>query len=175
MNLASTFAYAGTNGAVVWLQNGTNLGQYLISAYGPQTTNLPPGLTLFPSGSDTAALMGTPTTAGTNNGLFNFTVEAVDTGGNIGVQTLSLLVHSNSVPPVAPVLAASGTVSSNVFHMQVNGVQAGANYTLLMSTNLASTNWTSIFTTNAPDANPLIIPDVNATNPARFYRVQVSP
>jgi hypothetical protein len=175
MNLPSTFAYAGTNGAVIWLKSGTNWGQYLISSYGPQTTNLPPGLSLAPSGSFTADLSGTPITTGTNNGLFNFTVEAVDAGGNIGVQTLSLLVNSNTVPPMAPVLAAVGTLSSNVFQMQVNGVQAGANYTLLMSTNLASTNWTSIFTTNAPDTNPLIIPDVNATNPARFYRVQVSP
>jgi hypothetical protein len=175
MNLPSTFAYAGTNGAVVWLKSGTNWGQYLISAYGPQTTNLPPGLKLLISGSDTVELTGMPTATGTNNGLFNFTVEAIDAGGNIGVQTYSLLVHTNPVPPPAPVLAAFGTLSSNVFHMQVNGVQAGANYTLLMSTNLATTNWTSIFTTNAPDANPLIIPDVNATNPARFYRVQASP
>jgi hypothetical protein len=59
--------------------------------------------------------------------------------------------------------------------MQVNNVQAGLNYTLLMSTNLSSTNWVPIFTTNAPNTNPLIIPDVNATNPARFYRIQVGP
>jgi hypothetical protein len=168
-NLATAFAYAGTNNTVVWLKRGTNWGQYLISSYGPQTTNLPPGLTLFPDGM----LAGTPTSAGTNNGLFNFTVEAVDAHGNSGVQTLSLLV--SNVPPVAPTLAAFGTLTSNVFQMQINGVQAGANYTLLMSTNLASTNWTLIFTTNAPGTNPLIVPDVNATNPARFYRVQVSP
>ena len=171
LNLASAFAYAGTNNAVVWLKSGTNWGQYLISAYGPQTTNLPPGLTLDSSG----LLSGTPTSAGTNNGLFNFTVEAVDANGNSGVQTLSLVVNSNTVSPPTPTLAAFGTLNSNVFQIQVNSVQAGADYTLLMSTNLASTNWTSIFTTNAPDTNPLIVPDVNATNPARFYRVQVSP
>jgi hypothetical protein len=175
MNLPTTIPYGGTNDAVVWLKHGTNWGQYLISSYGPQTTNLPPGLALGLSGSDTAELTGTPTTAGTNNGVFNFTVEAVDSAGNIGVQTFSLLVHSNSVPPTAPVLAAFGTLSSNVFQMQVSGVHAGANYTLLMSTNLATTNWTSIFITNASSTNAMIIPDVNATNPARFYRVQVSP
>jgi hypothetical protein len=171
MNLATAFAYTGTNNAVVWLKSGTNWGQYLISSYGPQTTNLPPGLMLFPNGM----LAGTPTTTGTNNGLFNFTVEAVDANGNSGVQTLSLLVNSNSVPPPSPVLAPFGTLSSNVFQLQVNGLQAGANYTLLMSTNLASTNWTPIFTITAPDTNLLTLPDIHATNPARFYRVQVSP
>jgi len=169
LNLASALAYTGTNNAVVWLKSGTNWGQYLISAYGPQTTNLPPGLTLDSSG----LLSGTPTSAGTNNGLFNFTVEAVDANGNSGVQTLSLLV--TNLPPVPLTLAASGTLSSNVFKMQINGVLAGSNYILLMSTNLAPANWAPIFTTNAPNTNPLIVPDVNATNPARFYRVQVSP
>ena len=59
--------------------------------------------------------------------------------------------------------------------MQINGVQSGYNYTVQMSTNLASTNWTAIFTTNAPGTNALLIPDANATNQARFYRVQVVP
>jgi hypothetical protein len=65
--------------------------------------------------------------------------------------------------------------SSNIFQMQINGVLAGYNYTVLMSTNLASTNWTTIYTTNAPGTNVLLIPDSNATNEARFYRVQVVP
>jgi hypothetical protein len=168
--LASDIAYTGTNGAIVWIKNGTTWGQYLISTYGPQTTNLPPGLSLFPNGM----LAGTPTSLGTNNGLFNFTVDAVDAGTNAAIQTLSLQVDSNT--NAAPTLQTVGQFNpTNGFQMQVNNVQAGLNYTLLMSTNLSSTNWVPIFTTNAPNTNPLIIPDVNATNPARFYRIQVGP
>ncbi|HTR41938.1 MAG TPA: hypothetical protein VMH87_10015 [Pseudomonadales bacterium] len=169
MNLATSLAYAGTNGAVVWLKSGTNWGQYLISTYGPQTTNLPPGLYFTNNEGDTIDISGTPTSTGTNNGLFNFTVEAVDANGNSGVQTLSLVVNANTNQPS---LAAVGTLSSNVFQMQVSDVLAGVNYKLLMSTNLSTTNWTSLFTTNA-SGTTLMISDVNATNRARFYRVQV--
>ena len=170
LNLASDIAYTGTNGAIVWIKNGNTWGQYLISTYGPQTTNLPPGLSLFPNGM----LAGTPASLGTNNGRFNFTVEAVDAGTNAAIQTLSLQVDSNT--NTAPTLQTVGQFNStNGFQMQVNNVQAGLSYTLLMSTNLSSTNWVQIFTTNAPNTNPLIIPDVNATNPARFYRIQVGP
>lgn len=176
LNVASSNAYTGTNDAIVWIKNGTNVmhwGQYLISAYGPQTTNLPPGLYFTNNEVDTIELAGTPSSLGTNNGLFNFTVEAVDTDTNAAVQTLSLQVDSNT--NVSPTLQTLGQFNStNGFQMQVNNVQAGLNYTLLMSTNLDSTNWVQIFTTNAPNSNPLIIPDVNATNPARFYRIQVS-
>jgi hypothetical protein len=171
LNLASSNAYTGTNNAVVWIKHGTQWGQYLISAYGPQTTNLPPGLSLVPSGTLTADLSGTPTT----NGTFSFTVEAVDTGTNIAVQTYSLLVQQNTNITAPTLSAFVKSSSTNVFQMQISGVEAGLNYTLLMSTNLDTTNWTSIFTTNAPNTNDLIIPDSNATNPARFYRIQVGP
>jgi hypothetical protein len=174
LNLASVSAYTGTNGEIVWLKHGTNVlqwGQYLISAYGPQTTNLPPGLSLLPSGTFTADLSGTPTT----NGTFNFTIEAVDTGTNIAVQTYSLLINQNTNITAPTLSAFVKSSSTNVFQMQISGVEVGLNYTLLMSTNLDTTNWTSIFTTNAASTNDLIIPDSNATNPARFYRIQVGP
>jgi hypothetical protein len=173
-NLPSTIPYTGTNSAVVWLKNGTNWGQYLISLYGPQTTNLPPSLSLVPSGSFTASLSGIPTSLGTNNGLFTFNVCAVDTASNAAIQTLTLLV--NPAPITQPVLLPSGKIlSPHVFELQIGGVAAGNNYTLLMSTNLASANWVPIFTTNASNTNTLVVPDSNATNPARFYRIEVNP
>jgi hypothetical protein len=165
-NLASTIPYPGTNGATVWLKTGTNnWGEYSISAYGPQGGSLPPGLTLYPDGT----IMGTPTSAGTN-GLFNFTVAAEDTSSNVAVQPLSILVN-----PLTTLGSPALMQSSNTFQMQINGVLAGYNYAVLMSTNLASTNWMTIYTTNAPGTNALLIPDANATNEARFYRVQVVP
>ena len=181
-NLPSTLPYPGTNGAVVWIENVTkvgtksmtNWGQYLISIYGPQTTNLPPGLSLAPSGTFTADLFGTPTSLGTNNGLFTFNVCAVDMASNAAVQTLTLLVNPGTVNP--PVVMPSGTsLSSNRFQLQIGGVFAGENYTLLMSTNLNSTNWIPIFTTNAPNTNALVLPDSHATNGARFYRIEATP
>ena len=132
-----------------------------------QGGRLPPGLTLSSDGT----ISGTPTSAGTN-GIFNFTVAAEDTSSNTAVQPLSITVTGT-----AETILSSATLmqSSNTFQMQINGVQAGYNYTVQMSTNLASTNWTAIFTTNAPGTNALLIPDANATNQARFYRVQVVP
>lgn len=171
VNLPSPMPYTGSNNAVVWIQGGTNVpGQYFISAYGPQTTNLPPGLNLYPDGT----ISGTPTSAGTNGGAFNFTVAAQDDASAASVQTLSLYVYPATTLGAAPAQAGSVT-SSNLFQMQVNGVLAGQNYTLLMNTNLASTNWVPIFTTNAPNTNSLLIPDSNATNPERFYRIELGP
>jgi hypothetical protein len=165
-NVASTIPYTGANGATVWLRTGTNnWGEYSISADGPQGGSLPPGLTLSSDGM----ISGTPTSAGTN-GIFNFTVAAEDTSSNVAVQPLSIVVN-----PVTTLGSPTLMPSSNTFQMQINGVLAGYNYTLLMSTNLASTNWTTIYTTNAPWTNALLIPDANATNQARFYRVQVTP
>ena len=175
-NAGSTVPYTGTNGAVVWLEHGTNWGQYLISAYGPQSTNLPRGLSLAVSGSSTAELMGTPTSMGTNNGLFTFTVAAVDTGTNVAVQTLTLQVNPATN---GPALQASSFMStSNVFELQVNPAFGGQDYTLQMNTNLLGTNWVSILTTNANPFgtnNSLVIPDTHATNPIRFYRIKMGP
>jgi hypothetical protein len=166
LNLPSTNAYTGTNGATVWLKTGTNnWGEYSISADGPQGGSLPPGLTLYPDGT----ISGTPTSAGTN-GIFNFTVAAEDTSTNATVQPLSITVTSSTT-----LASPQFTLSSNVFQMQINGVLSGYNYSVLMSTNLASTNWTTIYSTNAVGTNALLIPDTSATNQQRFYRVQIVP
>jgi hypothetical protein len=58
--------------------------------------------------------------------------------------------------------------------MQVSGVGAGLNDTVLMSTNLTSTNWVPIYTTNAPNTAAFLVPDTSATDSARFYRLQIS-
>ncbi|HXB59287.1 MAG TPA: carboxypeptidase-like regulatory domain-containing protein, partial [Candidatus Acidoferrales bacterium] len=167
-NVASTIPYPGTNGAAVWLKTGTNnWGEYFISADGQQGGSLPPGLTLSTDGT----ISGTPTSAGTN-GIFNFDVIAEDNFSNAAVQPLSITVTGTGVTTLG---SASLMTSSNTFQMLINGVQTGYNYTVQMSTNLASTNWTSIYTTNAPGTNALLVPDSNATNQSRFYRVQVVP
>lgn len=168
VNVPSSIAYANLDNLVVWIPNGKTPGQYLISADGPQSTNLPPGISLYPDGT----LAGAPTGAGTN-GIFNFSVAAEDQDGDATVQPLSMFVY-----PAATINGPSGNQirmleSSNVFQMQINGVISGLNYTLLMSTNLASTNWIPIYSTNTVSTNSIVVPDTSATNSARFYRIQM--
>jgi len=197
LNLASSFPYAGTNGAVVWVQNKQGTNQYLISVNGPQQTNLPPGLVLYPDGT----LAGTPISILTTNvtifypphpkprvvtntvvlgtnGTYTFTVAAEDSASDVAIQQLSLVLGP---PTTTTITTPSGSqagamlLSSNVFPLQINNVFAGQNYTVLMTTNLISGSWIPIYSTNAPSTNPLVIPDPNATDPARFYRILISP
>ncbi len=168
INLPSTNSYNGSNNVVVWLQSGTNTpGQYSISAYGPQSTNLPPGLALFPDGT----ISGTPT----NSGLYDFTVSVSDTASNASVEPLSILVYPATTITAPSSSAVNGLLSSNTFQIQVNGILSNQNYTVQMSTNLATTNWVTILTTNAASTNSLLVADPNATNPAQFYRVLLGP
>ena len=79
----------------------------------------------------------------------------------------------NVTMPYRPVLNSAGFLAGGKFQFQINGI-AGQNYTLQMSTNLASTNWMSILVTNAPGGSFFIM-DTNATNLDRFYRIRVGP
>ncbi len=58
--------------------------------------------------------------------------------------------------------------------MRLTGA-ANQNSTVQVSTNLSSTNWTSLFVTNSATTNSFIVTDPNATDKRRFYRVQVGP
>jgi hypothetical protein len=44
-----------------------------------------------------------------------------------------------------------------------------------VSTDLNSTNWTTLFVTNNPATNSFLLTDPNATNQQRFYRVLLGP
>lgn len=129
------------------------------------TTNsgtLPPGLTLYSGGQ----LNGTPAT----NGTYNFTVHVSDGGGHATNQTFSLTVNP---PPVPPTISSPALLANGRFQMAVNG-SAGQNYTIQMSTNLASINWISLLITN-PSRGSFLFNDASATNPARYYRVLLGP
>lgn len=173
MSAASAIPYTNQDNSIVWINHGASMGEYYISAYGPQSTNMD-GLSLFPDGSSSATLSGTPAGVGTNGGTFNFTVMAEDVSSNVTVQPLSIFVFPPTEFTGASSAQVGGLESSNTFQMQVSGVTAGLNYTVLMSTNLASTNWVPIYTTNAPNTNAFLVPDTSATNSTRFYRLQIS-
>ncbi|HXR48911.1 MAG TPA: carboxypeptidase-like regulatory domain-containing protein [Candidatus Limnocylindrales bacterium] len=64
-------------------------------------------------------------------------------------------------------------VSSSQFQFLLDGL-AGQSYTIQTITNLGSTNWLALLTTNAPCASVYIL-DSQATNGQRFYRALVVP
>ncbi len=76
----------------------------------------------------------------------NFTVASA---GNPGFQSVSFAGENVS-------LTITGAVA--------------ASYTITASTNLANTNWVTLFTTNSPTM-PFTFTDTNANLPQRFYRV----
>jgi subtilisin-like proprotein convertase family protein len=70
--------------------------------------------------------------------------------------------------PSAPTLLAK-TVGSGQFTLGVAGTPALA-YTLQYNTNATVTNWTTLFSTNAP-ASAFDLIDASASGPRRFYRL----
>lgn len=123
--------------------------------------SVPPGLTLYSVG----AFNGTPTT----NGTFSFTIQANDGNGHSTNQNFSLTIN----PSVQPPTLSHASKAGSQFQFSVSATP-GQNYTVQMSTNLHSSNWSSILVTN-PTLNSFFIYDPNATNPARFYRVLIGP
>jgi hypothetical protein len=53
------------------------------------------------------------------------------------------------------------------------GGASNQNYTVQVSTNLAS--WNFLFVTNNPTANSFMVIDTNTTNVRSFYRILVGP
>ena len=121
---------------------------------------LPPGINIYSSGP----LNGTPTASGT----FNFTAHVTD-GVTSTNQNFSLTIS----PPIVPPTLGQAVKSGAQFQFFING-STGVNYTIQASTNLSSTNWTSVLVTN-PTVNTFLFSDPNATNPARYYRVLLGP
>jgi len=97
------------------------------------------------------------------NGTFNFLVQVYDSYWNSQTKPLAIVIYGK------PVLS-SPVWLTNRFQMWLTGA-TNQNYTIQMSTNLSSTNWTSLFITNNALTNSFIVTDPNATNKQRFYRV----
>ncbi len=72
-----------------------------------------------------------------------------------------------------PVVFAPAHLANGSFQMLVGGY-TGHNYTVQMTTNLASTNWIPLLVTN-PVNGSFLFQDGSATNPARYYRVWLGP
>jgi hypothetical protein len=92
-----------------------------------------------------------------------------NTGGPSGAAFYAVV----SFIPV-PSLGSEDASSSGQFRFLLNGT-ANQNYTLQVSTDLSSTNWTTLYTTNNPATGSFLLTDPNATNQQRFYRILVGP
>jgi hypothetical protein len=77
-------------------------------------------------------------------------------------------------PANTPILSQPGKVSPSQFNLNLYGAN-GFNYTVQASTNLATTNWSTLtIVSNLPNS-PYLIQDFQATNAARFYRAFQGP
>lgn len=121
---------------------------------------LPAVLTLATNG----LISGVPAAGGTNN----FIVRLTDANALTVTHSFTLVVNPK------PSLSATAKISGTQFQFLLTGA-ANQNYTLQMSTNLSSANWTSLFTTNSATTNSFLVTDPNATNGQRFYRILIGP
>ncbi len=150
----------GTMGAFYSAQLGGTGGQPPYSwSLALGSAGLPPGLALNPAG----LISGIPTT----NGVSTFKVHASDTNFATIDKVLSITINPGLV-------LGSPNWLANQFQMRLTGT-AGQNYTVEMSTDLSSSNWTSLFVTNNATSNSFNETHPGATGKQRFYRVKVGP
>jgi hypothetical protein len=120
---------------------------------------LPPGLTLHTNGH----LHGTPAT----NNLFPIKVQVTDAA--LAVTNRILFLTVNRQP-----MLLTPSWRTNRFTMRLFGA-TDQNYTIQMSTNLAGTNWLSLYITNNLNSSSYLVADPHATNGQQFYRVLIGP
>jgi hypothetical protein len=150
----------GNVGMTYSLQLGATGGQppYLWQL-ATNSPNLPSGLTLSSSG----LLSGTPESFSSAN----LKMTVTDANSAFGEKTLPLVINPK------PMLSLLSWIT-NRFTMRLSGAPR-QNYTLQVSTNLAGTNWTSLFLTNNPDIGTFIVRDPNASDRQRLYRILIGP
>jgi hypothetical protein len=87
----------------------------------------------------------------------------------VNIPPTNAVLNITVYPIGTPVVGALQRYSTTQFGFVINGA-TNVNYTVLVSTNLASTNWATLLSFQLT-TNPFPIVDVNATNSARYYRV----
>jgi hypothetical protein len=108
-----------------------------------------------------------------------FHTTSVNTNEYPGATGVTLVAAATSFPLALassaprPRLDLATKLSGTQFNFQLSGT-AGQNYTVQVSTNLASTNWSTLLVTNL-SASPVFIQDNQASSKQRFYRVKVGP
>ena len=155
LQVTTTTLPNGTNGASYSQQlqaiNGVTYGGVPYS-WSLSSGSLPAGLSLAANG-----LLSGPLTA---SGTFNFTVEATDSLGATCNQPLSLTVVTTNLPPLTV-----GTGGGQIIILWP--ASAGTNFTLQMTTNLATGPWVP-----ATNGVPAIALTFTNNPPAAFFRLQ---
>jgi glucuronoarabinoxylan endo-1,4-beta-xylanase len=143
------------------------------------STNPPPSTNLF-----TFTLLNGPANSSLNpsNGVFTWRPPASQASTT---NLITVAVTENFAPnlsatnsynlivnPLTPTVIGSFALSSGQASLTVNGTQ-GPDYTLLASTDLV--NWQPLFTSNSPPMPLTLALPFSNTNPAQFYRIQISP
>jgi hypothetical protein len=121
---------------------------------------LPSALALSTNG----VISGAPAAIGTND----FIVRVTDSDAVTVTRALTLII--NSMPDLGSAAKAGAQ-----FQFLVLNAAIGQNYTVQTSTNLGSSNWTSLFITNNATTNSFPIVDPNAGGGQGFYRILVGP
>jgi len=88
----------------------------------------------------------------------------------VTVPPTNAVLNITVYPIGTPFITVPQRFANQQFGFTINGV-TNVNYTVQVSTNLASTNWSTLLSFQLT-TNPFPVVDVHATNGARYYRVQ---
>jgi pectin methylesterase-like acyl-CoA thioesterase len=133
----------------------------------------------------TYSLLAAPSgaTLNTNTGVFAWcpTVAQSNSVNNVSVAATGSIMPGLSatnnfnvtVNPLTAPSVISAAYANGQFTLSVSG-QAGPNYTVQVSTNLAGGSWSTLYTTN-PAVMPFTFTYTNAVLPIEFYRILVGP
>ncbi|MBC8097525.1 MAG: hypothetical protein H7Y43_17105, partial [Akkermansiaceae bacterium] len=120
----------------------------------------------------------------TTNGLFTWRPQVSDSGttnvvtvqvSDDGTPALSATnMFSVIVNPLTPPTLGSVSYSAGQFSLTVDG-QFGPDYVIQVSTNLATTNWVTVLSTNSPVVPFIFTDSATSDEPMKFYRALVGP
>jgi hypothetical protein len=88
----------------------------------------------------------------------------------VSIPPTNAVLNITVYPLGTPLISSPQRLSPTQFGFTINGAM-NVNYTVQVSTNLASTNWASLFSLQFTN-DAVFVTDQNATNSPRFYRVR---
>jgi hypothetical protein len=107
---------------------------------------------------------------GTSSDCLNlFGLEDITGPHNVNLPPTNAVVDITVYPIGTPFMTAPQRFGPMQFGFNLNGA-ANASYNVQVSTNLASTNWASLFSLRLTNNTSLPVVDYTATNSPRFYR-----
>jgi hypothetical protein len=109
-----------------------------------------------------------------NDGLDNFGYYDPANEHVVNIPPTNAVVNIVVYPANLPLLGQPGKIPPQQINFNLYGA-SGFNYTVQASTNLATTNWSTLTIVSNFPGSPYLIQDTQATNAARFYRAFKGP